>query len=471
MKGATCWVLYCWSLTVEVVLFYFVVNLRGGLNGVFLPKSDGWAIEISTLFTLSTVIYALMGFRSADVQFNASNSISAESMLHTDLIIHVIFDLLDIFSAFKTFLLFPHLIFKQGGWLRLVVGSVLAVALFFHSYSFPTGGARFIERSQIKGSEEILISRKHAALVDNIEDHYALKDVRKAPENAEVYAEICHFSSHCRAVPVSGYRLKMILKQIKFSLRAARFRYHLSCLLDFTLRINFWKRLPLIFPIIIFWSCQAAITFCLFRFHEESTVKFPIQIFDLHAVVALLWSWSAIPLDIRICFIIIGGQTLGYFLLGFLLVPLIDVFVVTLLNALKITSFFLIVLTFRDFIFFDDILKIKTYGILPQVGEYGTLIFCVVPVSSWDSMHLQSLLLHKWNKEKLAHCLEKLAMLYVPDEWYKNFSIAQIFFASHFIASVAYMVFSRIVRILAMQRFCRKALYKEIFAELNDENK
>ncbi|KAF8819244.1 hypothetical protein IE077_001340 [Cardiosporidium cionae] len=446
-------------------------------------------------------------------------------------------------------------------------------------------------RVELQGFGGISTTEKHNDILadpENIEDRYALTDIRKATENAEIYAEICRFSNSRRSVPVEGYRLKMILSQIKFSLRAARFRYGLSCLLDFTLRINFWKRLPLVFPVIIFWSCQVAITVCLFHFHKETVMKFPIQIFDLRAMLQMLWTWNTIPLDIRVCFIIIGAQTLGQFLLGFLLVPFIDVFAVTLLSGLKIFSFFLIVLTFRDFIVFDDLFKMKTYGLFPQVDEYATLIFCVTPFfrllnilyiaiccilgrsyfayemlghphyfanqkkglapqrnlftgffEAYDrseiprgdeisvisiasltiynnarymlaplslhelligpnqikAMRLNGSLLYLHAREIIIACVLEVwclalyygfpnsiayntsmikkndvlaAMLYTHDVWYKNFSIAQIFFASHFVASVAYMIFSQTVRILVMQRFFQKALYKDIFVALSD---
>lgn len=110
-------------------------------------------------------------------------------MLHADMVVHVTLDLLDLMMAFHlpdgaTYLVDPY------GWLRVLIGVLVIVGIFMHSYSFPTtfgttasssAAARnqpalsprnqqnaqytLLNPHQPSSQGDIFLTRKHAALV------------------------------------------------------------------------------------------------------------------------------------------------------------------------------------------------------------------------------------------------------------------------------------------------------------------
>ncbi|CBZ50597.1 conserved hypothetical protein [Neospora caninum Liverpool] len=171
LKGATCWVLYDWALTVKIVIFFFVVFGSDRLvQGFIFDGPHGTIVEVSLLVVLACVVYALLGFRAMEQLVGGVSQISTEAMLLTDCITHVVLDFIDLTAAFFTYSACPLAISQQTSWLRLVVGIVISLAFFLHAYSFPSVGARspLLERQEErfhKDTGDIFMSRKHAALL------------------------------------------------------------------------------------------------------------------------------------------------------------------------------------------------------------------------------------------------------------------------------------------------------------------
>ncbi|KFG58674.1 putative transmembrane protein, partial [Toxoplasma gondii RUB] len=117
--------------------------------------------------------------------------------------------------------------------------------------------------------------------------------------------------------------------------------------------------------------------FCVWCFLQDSPV-FPIQMFSLKAVAEHPWPWSEIPVELQVCFIIICGHFLMLLFCWFLSAPLLDVLFVSFFGSLKLLSFFLMVLTFRDFGVFNSIFNLHLY--VMDFGRYAIFIFTLVPM-------------------------------------------------------------------------------------------
>ncbi|CDJ45255.1 hypothetical protein, conserved, partial [Eimeria tenella] len=140
-EGGTCWVVYAWSLSIKYLLFFFAVYSGGGpQGGLLFGGPAGGVLEVGLLFSLSAWVYALLAFRAAAALFGGISHYSLDSMLHTDAATHVVFDILDGVAAFHTFALLPAAVKQQNGWLHVLAGILVPVALFLHGYSFPAVG-------------------------------------------------------------------------------------------------------------------------------------------------------------------------------------------------------------------------------------------------------------------------------------------------------------------------------------------
>lgn len=168
MEGGAVWVVYAWSLSVKYLIFFFVVYSTGGPHyGVVFHGPVGGVLEVGLLFSVGAAVYALLAFRASECLYGGISHFSAESMLHTDLVTHVSMDLLDGVAAFHTFSLVPTSISTNNGWLHLLAGIFVSLAIFLHGYSFPSVGSQSVVSARDSGrdSGDIKTVRKHAALV------------------------------------------------------------------------------------------------------------------------------------------------------------------------------------------------------------------------------------------------------------------------------------------------------------------
>ncbi|PHJ15484.1 transmembrane, partial [Cystoisospora suis] len=124
------------------------------------------------------------------------------------------------------------------------------------------------------------------------------------------------------------------------------------------------------------WICQIAIIACLFFFFDNQRY-FPIQMFSLNSMSQRLWVWHEIPVDIRVCLIIISGHFLMMNACWVLSAPVLDVFSISFFGSLKLFSFFLMILTFRDFRTFHSIFNL--HHIIPDVEKYAIFLFALIP--------------------------------------------------------------------------------------------
>ncbi|EPR58128.1 putative transmembrane protein [Toxoplasma gondii TgCatPRC2] len=190
-------------------------------------------------------------------------------------------------------------------------------------------------------------------------------------------AELCRTASgKTRRLPVKGFAFKRVIQKLYFSYKVGG-RLGVAALLDNALKVTFWKELRIAIPFIATWICQIAIVACLFFFYNDSPV-FPIQMFSLKAVAEHPWPWSEIPVELQVCFIIICGHFLMLLFCWFLSAPLLDVLFVSFFGSLKLLSFFLMVLTFRDFGVFNSIFNLHLY--VMDFGRYAIFIFTLVPM-------------------------------------------------------------------------------------------
>lgn len=88
-------------------------------------------------------------------------------MLHADMVVHVMLDLLDLITAFQ-YADLPATVRRENEWIHTLVGVIICVGIFLHSYSFPTTAgvtAQQRESQEPAYQGDIFLTRKHAALV------------------------------------------------------------------------------------------------------------------------------------------------------------------------------------------------------------------------------------------------------------------------------------------------------------------
>lgn len=115
---------------------------------------------------------------------------------------------------------------------------------------------------------------------------------------------------------------------------------------------------------------------------------FPVQLFSLDEVLAGNFAWQNMTTDVRVCLVIIGAHCFICFWLWFLAAPLLDVLFICTFASIRLSSFFLVVLTFRDFRTFDGILQLKANGILPEIGRYFLFVLALEPVRNMTNLAL-----------------------------------------------------------------------------------
>eukprot|EP00922_Rhytidocystis_sp_ex-Travisia-forbesii_P003358 GHVS01004904.1.p1 GENE.GHVS01004904.1~~GHVS01004904.1.p1 ORF type:complete len:907 (-),score=106.87 GHVS01004904.1:120-2840(-) len=196
-----------------------------------------------------------------------------------------------------------------------------------------------------------------------------------------------------RGLPVDPIRHRQLARKI---IQCARMggRHSLAVLLDNVMHIPFWKLLRLAFPFMLMWLSEIAIVTVLFfldtaryTLHSAATVVvapgvitiFSIQIFDSRVMRSM--DYSQLPLDVTICLGIVVSMAALSFLLWVFSVPFLDVLAQSIFAPLQLMSFFLVVLTFRDFRVFTNIFQIGTTFGIEHVGDYFLWVFVVEPAA------------------------------------------------------------------------------------------
>ncbi|CEM31522.1 unnamed protein product [Vitrella brassicaformis CCMP3155] len=174
-KGAVIWIFYSWMFSVKLILLYFKVNEK-------LDETNFWGPNILyAVLLLTPVIYVLMMLRSIKQLFGSmSKVISISTMMHADMMFHVVLDLVDIAAAFQYSLLLPEQVDSKVPWMRNTIGAFIFLGVFFHSYSFsgqgkgtgPLGGKMEATEGPeaARGDTElpygdVILKRKHSAIV------------------------------------------------------------------------------------------------------------------------------------------------------------------------------------------------------------------------------------------------------------------------------------------------------------------
>eukprot|EP00371_Babesia_bovis_P002702 XP_001611349.1 membrane protein [Babesia bovis T2Bo] len=172
IRGANCWIMYSRMMTVKIlVLYYIVFPVYITKPGILIGASCGASTEILLLLLLMPTLYVLMSFRAGCHLYGGLNCISSERLMHTDMVIHVSLDLLDVIDMCHIYLKIPTAFYHNDYIMEAFCGVVIAITVFLHSYSFP----RMSNSSKSKGdvgfkgdsysASDIYYCRKYAAIV------------------------------------------------------------------------------------------------------------------------------------------------------------------------------------------------------------------------------------------------------------------------------------------------------------------
>ncbi|KAK1932819.1 putative membrane protein [Babesia divergens] len=173
IKGANCWIIYSRMMTVKILVVYYIVFPSViAKRGIVLRYPCGASTEILLLLLLTPTLYALMSFRAGVHLYGGLNCISSERLMHTDLIIHVALDLLDVVDMCHIFTTITNTLQHKNYILKAFCGVVVGTGVFLHSYSFPrmSETSKFKNSSGFKGdslqsASDIYYCRKYAAIV------------------------------------------------------------------------------------------------------------------------------------------------------------------------------------------------------------------------------------------------------------------------------------------------------------------
>ncbi|KAK2196059.1 CECR6-TMEM121 family [Babesia duncani] len=145
-------------------------------DGVILKYTCGAFTEIILLLLLTPTIYMIMAFRTGLHLYGGLNAISSERLIHTDMIIHVSLDFLDIIDISNTFSIISNALHDTHDLLQIFAGVVVATCVFLHAYSFPRMSeaskenmnstlASYKMQSSSNSKCDIYFCRKYAAIV------------------------------------------------------------------------------------------------------------------------------------------------------------------------------------------------------------------------------------------------------------------------------------------------------------------
>eukprot|EP01053_Blabericola_migrator_P009573 Blabericola_migrator_1__9572@NODE_521_length_7888_cov_123_152538_g398_i0_p1_GENE_NODE_521_length_7888_cov_123_152538_g398_i0NODE_521_length_7888_cov_123_152538_g398_i0_p1_ORF_typecomplete_len773_score78_72CECR6_TMEM121/PF14997_6/6_4e26CECR6_TMEM121/PF14997_6/8_2e03_NODE_521_length_7888_cov_123_152538_g398_i019664284 len=174
-NGSYQWLFTSWLFLIRLMILYFYVfRQEDSLSEVAelgrnLLGNKYYHIAIYS----APIMYALFMFRAAYQLFGPPHKVlSVESMIHIDIIFHVVMDLIDLLVAFSFCYKMDNLV-KSDTWVLWVNGITVGAGWFMHSYSFPTGGARLplstsrtkMTSNTINPESDVFLARKQVALV------------------------------------------------------------------------------------------------------------------------------------------------------------------------------------------------------------------------------------------------------------------------------------------------------------------
>ncbi|UKJ88733.1 integral membrane protein [Theileria orientalis] len=169
-KGSSCWVVYTRIFTIKsFVIFFWVLPEKPRSKGVLIRSVGGSSIEIMLLLFITPTIYAILAFNTGVHLYGGLNMISSERLIHSDMIIHVVFDFLDIIDIFHKFSIDYNSMINTFYFYKIFCGVFLATPIFLHGYSFPcmSGASMAKTNKNLKTNtaNDIYFCRKFAAIV------------------------------------------------------------------------------------------------------------------------------------------------------------------------------------------------------------------------------------------------------------------------------------------------------------------
>ena len=123
---------------------------------------------------------------------------------------------------------------------------------------------------------------------------------------------------------------------------------------------------------------------CLLHLFQEYK-SFPIHFYSLSTIRDGRFCWTNLPAESKVCLVLIASHCLLMFLLFVLSAPFLDCLFTSVSSSLRLLSFYLTVLTFRDFGVFADLLQLASAKMVPDIGKYCLFIFAVEPVSPFTA--------------------------------------------------------------------------------------
>ncbi|OII78279.1 hypothetical protein cand_035040 [Cryptosporidium andersoni] len=165
--GGLQWFWYSLVLTLKTIflVWYKPDELSMNISLKYLLPYPIFPTSVFPIILFITpAIYILLSFRAAPQLYGSPIYVlSTEGLLHSDLVTHVLLDLIDIVVQIQHEQ-YPTSVIVNSPWIYLYAGMILIIVLFFHGLSFPTSGGGEYTPFYHKGGD-VYIVRKHAALV------------------------------------------------------------------------------------------------------------------------------------------------------------------------------------------------------------------------------------------------------------------------------------------------------------------
>ncbi|EAN31316.2 CECR6/TMEM121 family protein [Theileria parva strain Muguga] len=137
-KGSNCWVLYSRIFTIKAfIIFFWVLPVKPHSKGVLLKSQGGRSLEIMLLLFITPTVYTILAFSTGIHLYGGVNMVSSERLIHSDLILHVIFDYLDIIDIFHKFSIDYNSLINTFNFYKIFCSVFLVTPIFLHSYTFP----------------------------------------------------------------------------------------------------------------------------------------------------------------------------------------------------------------------------------------------------------------------------------------------------------------------------------------------
>ncbi|OEH79766.1 transmembrane protein [Cyclospora cayetanensis] len=192
---------------------------------------------------------------------------------------------------------------------------------------------------------------------------------------------VCRSASQtARRLPTPGFTVRRIFQRLLYAFRQLGSRHSAAVLLSSSFPVTFLQSVRLSFPFMASWICRLALTSTVFFFYSDYE-SFPVRLFTIDVMASGKFTWDALMIETRICLILIAAHGVILFFLFFLSAPLLDCLFTCCLTTVRLLSFYLALLTFRDFGVFADFLQLNSSNSVPSIGSYCLCIFAIEPLS------------------------------------------------------------------------------------------